>query len=289
MNPDFEKIKNVLAIIRRVLLSVCALVITVGVLILLRSLINAEFLRSYNSGRYSPIPENLLPYLPFGENYVAPYNLGNVEYQRGNYDKAIYYYALAYQNGPPEHPEHDEECKIRVNLALSMCHTIDFDNLDYSDAEAVAEAMVTLQQARAILTEAECASEPVGSDDGHYRDADKLKHDIDKMLEQLQSQSDSNEGGRNGGGGQDENQDGGDGQNEDQNQDDGGSGQDKKDSQSQKEEEQRVKEEKARQEKLKEDLRQQKEDLKDGSGSSSYNYEYIDGGDAQGYGEGTLW
>ena len=50
MNPDFEKIKNVLAIIRRVLLSVCALVITVGVLILLRSLINAEFLRSYNSG-----------------------------------------------------------------------------------------------------------------------------------------------------------------------------------------------------------------------------------------------
>ncbi len=288
MNPDFEKIKNVLAIIRRVLLSACALVITVGVLILLRSLINAEFLRSYDSGRYSPIPENLLPYLPFGENYVAPYNLGNVEYQRGNYDKAIYYYALAYQNGPPEHPEHDEECRIRVNLALSMCHTIDFDNLDYSDAEAVAEAMVTLQQARAILTEAECASEPVGSDDGHYRDADKLKHDIDKMLEQLQSQSDSNEGGRNGGG-QDENQDGGDGQNEDQNQDDGGSGQDKKDSQSQKEEEQRVKEEKARQEKLKEDLRQQKEDLKDGSSSSSYNYEYIDGGDAQGYGEGTLW
>ena len=55
------------------------------------------------------------------------------------------------------------------------------------------------------------------------------------------------------------------------------------------EEEQRVKEEKARQEKLKEDLRQQKEDLRDGSSSSSYDYEYIDGGDAQGYGEGTLW
>ena len=48
-------------------------------------------------------------------------------------------------------------------------------------------------------------------------------------------------------------------------------------------------EEKARQEKLKEDLRQQKEDLRDGSSSSSYDYEYIDGGDAQGYGEGTLW
>ena len=64
MNPDFEKIKNVLAIIRRVLLSVCALVITVGVLILLRSLINAEFLRSYNSGRYSPIPAAAIPRSP---------------------------------------------------------------------------------------------------------------------------------------------------------------------------------------------------------------------------------
>ena len=48
--------------------------------------------------------------------------------------------------------------------------------------------------------------------------------------------------------------------------------------------------ERARQEKLKEDLAQQKEDLKDTHGSSSsYNYEYIDGGDAKGYGEGTLW
>ena len=150
---------------------------------------------------------------------------------------------------------------------------IDFDNLDYSDAEAVAEAMVTLQQARAILTEAECASEPVGSDDGHYRDADKLKHDIDRMLEQLQNQSDSSDdGGNGGGGGQDENQDGGEGQDENQDQNDGGSDQDKKDAQSQKEEEQRVKEEKARQEKLKEDLRQQKEDLRDGSSSSSYDY-----------------
>lgn len=65
MNPDFEKIKNVLAIIRRVLLSVCALVITVGVLILLRSLINAEFLRSYNSGRYSPDPRESPALSPF--------------------------------------------------------------------------------------------------------------------------------------------------------------------------------------------------------------------------------
>ena len=35
---------------------------------------------------------------------------------------------------------------------------------------------------------------------------------------------------------------------------------------------------------------EQKESLKDGSESAgSYDYEYLDGGDAQGYGDGTLW
>jgi tetratricopeptide (TPR) repeat protein len=266
-------------------------VIAAGALILVRCAVNADYLRNYKNGRFSTIPEVLLLYLPFGENYVAPYNLGNAEYQRGNYEKAVDYYFQALSADTPEHPAREEECRIRVNLALSLCHTIDFDNLDYSNAEAVAEAMVTLQQARAILTEAECASEPVGSDDGHYRDADKLKHDIDKMLEQLQSQSDSNEDGRNGGGdGQDENQDGGEGQDENQDQNDGGSGQDKKDSQSQKEEEQRVKEEQARQDELKRQLDQHKKDLENannGSGDNGYNY--IEGGSTSGYGEGTLW
>ena len=48
--------------------------------------------------------------------------------------------------------------------------------------------------------------------------------------------------------------------------------------------------ERARQEGLKEDLKQQKQDLKEQSESTCHNnYEYLDGGDAQGYGDGTLW
>ena len=48
--------------------------------------------------------------------------------------------------------------------------------------------------------------------------------------------------------------------------------------------------ERARQEDLKEDLKQQKKDLKEQSESTRRNdYEYLDGGDAQGYGDGTLW
>ena len=285
MNSDFEKIKKLLSLLRHILLTLCTLVAVAGFLVLARSVVNAIFLHSYNTGHYYSIPENLLPYLPFGENYVAPYNLGNVEYQKGNYDKAVYYYTLAYQNEPPEHPARDEECRIRVNLALSLCHTIDFDHLDTNDSDAVAEAVSTLQQARAILTEDGCASVPVGSNDGHYPGGARRKHDIDRMLEKLQSQSDSSqdENGNGGGGGDDQNEDNNGGQDE-QNQD-----QNDSNSNSQKTDSEREKEERARQEQLKQDLEQQKEDLKDGSSSSSYDYEYIDGGDAQGYGEGTLW
>ena len=65
--------------------------------------------------------------------------------------------------------------------------------------------------------------------------------------------------------------------------------QDRQNSDKSKSQEEQEKAERARQEKLKEDLEQQKEDLKDTHSSSSYDYEYIDAGDAQGYGEGTLW
>ena len=250
MNPDFEKIKKALGILRAILLRICALIALAGALVLARSAVNAVFLHLYSTGNYAVFPENLLIYLPFGENYVVPYNLGNAQFQHGNYEKAIYYYTLAWQNDPPAHPEHDEECRIRVNLAFSMCHTIDFDNLDLSDPEAVAAAVATLQQARAILTEAGCASEPGG------------------------------------GGGRDNNDSGGDGQDQDQSQD---KDQDRQNSGRSKSQEEEEKAERARQEKLKEDLEQQKEDLKDTHSSSSYDYEYIDTGDAQGYGEGTLW
>ena len=284
MNPKFEKFKKVIAFVEKVLLAICTLLTVAGVLIIARSLINANFLNNYNKGKYPTVLEGLLPHLPFGENYVAFYNLGNADYMKGNYDKAVSYYATALTKEPPEQ---DEECMIRTNLALALCHTIDFDNLDLSDQQAVQHAIDVLLTARYYLTEHECASEPVGSNDGHFPDADSLKHDIDEMLQKLQSQSssDSDDGQGGGGGGQDQNDSQDQGQDENQSQDQQDQQKDKSKSQEEKE-----KEEKARQEDVKEQLEQQKQDLKDKSQSSSpYDYEYIEGGDAQGYGDGTLW
>ena len=284
MNPKFEKFKKVIAFVEKVLLAICTLLTVLGVLIIARSLINVNFLNNYNKGKYPTVLEGLLPHLPFGENYVAFYNLGNADYMKGNYDKAVSYYATALTKEPPEQYE---ECMIRTNLALALCHTIDFDNLDLSDQEAVQHAIEVLLTARYYLTEHECASEPVGSNDGHFPDADSLKHDIDEMLQKLQSQSssDSDDGQGGGGGGQDQNDSQDQGQDDNQSQDQQDQQEDKSKSQEEKE-----KEEKARQEDVKEQLEQQKQDLKDKSQSSSpYDYEYIEGGDAQGYGDGTLW
>ena len=155
MNPDFEKVKSLIALLRRILFTLCALVIAAGALILVRCAVNADYLRNYKNGRFSTIPEVLLLYLPFGENYVAPYNLGNAEYQRGNYEKAVDYYFQALSADTPEHPAREEECRIRVNLALSLCHTIDFDHL--SDPESLQNAINTLLLARYALTEEGCA------------------------------------------------------------------------------------------------------------------------------------
>ena len=283
MNQNENRFDKFIAVIRELLVVISIAIAVIGVLILLRNIVNAVFLYNYDHDSYLTIPERTVDYIAVGENYVVPYNLGNAEYQKQNYDKAISYYVTALSK---KLPENEKECMIRVNLALSICHTIDFESLDLEDTDAVLEAITVLYEARYVLTEKGCASEPVGSSDGHYENADKLRKDIDDMLQYLSQYAPNDKGqgdGGGGGGGDDENQD------QDQNQ---GQDQDNSDSQSDssKSSDEKEKQERERQEELKEDLKQQKKDLKEKSESTRRNdYEYLDGGDAQGYGDGTLW
>ena len=121
------------------------------------------------------------------EGYVPYYNLGNASFKNEDYISAVSYYVEALKNNPPE----DKECLIRINLALAMCYTIDFDDLDTQEKKD--EAIAILQSARAILLEKGFAS-----DDGNGKSADaqQLKEDIDKMLEQLMDES-QGDGGEN--------------------------------------------------------------------------------------------
>ena len=279
MNTNDSLFDKFIAFIRGALRVVSIAVAVIGILILVRSVVNALFLYNYDRGSYQTIAEYTVDNIAVGENYVIPYNLGNAEYQRQNYEKAIPYYWEALSK---KMPETEEECKVRVNLALSMCHTIDFDSLDVTDPDAVMEAISVLLEARYVLTEKGCASEPVGSDDGHFRDADQLKHDIDDMLNKLQNppESDQNQDQKDQ---QDQNQDQKDQQ--DQNQDQKEDQSDSKDSR-----QDQSTEEQSRQQELKEQLQQQKQDLRNGSDSSENNgFHYIEGGESKGYGDGTLW
>ena len=279
MDPIVKKNKKIFRAVRIILSVIFFLIAIDGIFMLARSVVNTAFLRNYEKGSYSEMPERFFLHLKFGENYVVPYNLGNVAYQYEDYDKAVTYYRQALSSGPPEQ---EAECKVRVNLALSMCHTIDFDKLDTSDEKTVSKTVSTLQKARLVLTDHGCASEPVGSDDGHFRDADQLKHDIDDMLNKLQNppESDQNQDQKDQ---QDQNQDQKDQQ--DQNQDQKEDQSDSKDSR-----QDQSTEEQSRQQELKEQLQQQKQDLRNGSDSSENNgFHYIEGGESKGYGDGTLW
>lgn len=114
--------------------------------------------------------------------YIVKYNSGNNAYKKRNYEKAITEYESALKLFPPKY----EECKIRINLSLSMIKTI-----KQGDSRKI--ALKTLEEARNVLIEDGCAHDK--DDEGHSSEAEKLKKDIDRMIEEIQSQNnEENEG-----------------------------------------------------------------------------------------------
>lgn len=251
-----------------------ALLAAAGVFLLSRILINKAFLFDYRMEKYSELPEALLIPIELGEDYVAPYNVGNVKYRKGDYEAAaqLYYAALR-----KEHPE-EKDCLIRINLALSLLHDYPFDTMDTADPEQVEKALEVLYSARYFLTENGCASVESDSSDGHSADAEKLKRDIDEMIRALESSpagacsdpSPDDKGGKS----------------------DPSDGDQKNDPRQDREESGKEREEEEKkQQSLQQQLRDQKKDLEQGTFSGGGDhFVYIEGsGELVGYGEGTPW
>ncbi len=133
---------------------------------------NESMILKYENGEYT---ENKLSVLGFTEPYISHYNRGNVFYQKGNYEGAIEEYKKALQLNPT----HDRECKIRINLVLSMVAQIHADEITESNVDEVLE---TLDEARNVLYEHGCAA---SHETGHNEDAQTLKKDIDQFEEEL--------------------------------------------------------------------------------------------------------
>ena len=168
------------------------ILLALGLSIFIKVGINHSFISDYRKKVYAADKEQALLVMNVPESYLPYYNLGNVAYKNGDYNSAIAYYTQALQLNPPKH----RECDIRINLALSMVYTIDFNHLDSQDK--IDTALIILYKARDVLTEKGCAAE--NPEDAHNATAQQLKEDIDKLIEQLENPP---EGG-NGGGNQDE-------------------------------------------------------------------------------------
>ena len=175
-------------------------ILVIAVSIIGRVIINHSFVRAYDTAQYKTKSEEKLLYLNFPESYLPYYNLGNVCYEKKEYDKAVGYYQKALKL----YPQPDRECSIRINLALALCNTIDFYDLD--SQEKIDTALFILYKARDVLLENGWAVE----EGENYRDKDaqQLKEDIDKMIDKLknpdqsqQQEQQQEEQQQNGGGG----------------------------------------------------------------------------------------
>ena len=184
MKQVSDKLKKIPAIIY-VAAVVAVIAVILGIYLYSRYAVNHRFVEAYNQGQYNVDEEIGLLEHNFPEGYVPYYNLGNVAFKNGDYDAAIVYYV----NALNENPTGEKDCSVRINLALALCYSIDFDDLDTQ--EKIDEALEILYYARDILLENGCAEdEPLI---GHDEDAQQLKEDIDEMIRKLEQQESSDE------------------------------------------------------------------------------------------------
>ena len=79
---------------------------------------NECIIDKYNDKDYSSDVAPLL-FCNVIQPYLAHYNMGNIHYQNGAYESAIDEYKKALL----KNPDKEEECSVRINLALAIIKT----------------------------------------------------------------------------------------------------------------------------------------------------------------------
>ena len=183
---------------KKVLLTVLCIVVVILLKLICDYILNTIQVNSYKEEKYNTDLAQLVATLKFNKSHAANYNYGNVLYQKGDYEGAIEQYKNALDTIVPS----GEECDIRVNYALAICKTVKLEKEDEKDDAKVKEAIKKYESAIDVLVAVECAHR--NDNDGHDKDAQQLKNDIQKEIDRLKNQS-GQEGQEGQEGGQEEN------------------------------------------------------------------------------------
>lgn len=116
--------------------------------------------------------------------YAWHYNIANMYCKPYTYDKALEHYQKALEKKIPE----GKECRIRVNLALTMTKVL---GPDYAEPDQIDSSIKILEGAKNYLLADNCATE---EGTGHSEVAEQLKEEIEKILEELYKQQGGGEG-----------------------------------------------------------------------------------------------
>ncbi len=157
----------------------CGFVALVSILLTLRYTYNVYLVHRYNQNDYY-VSTRPLEIFNIPESYVVHYNKGNMLYQRMEYEEAIESYDKALKWYVPK----KKECLIRINKSLAMVKTVEYDYLNPT-LNTIDDTIAVLEDARDNLLEKGCATEDFK---GHNADADTLRDEIQKMIDELEKQ-----------------------------------------------------------------------------------------------------
>lgn len=143
--------------------------------------VNEMYISKYRKEIYKEGLVKSLKLLNFSERYIAHYNYGNYYYQTEDYEKAINEYNKALELRPPK----GKECSIRINKALCILKSVDLKNKTAKDNIEI------LYKAREVLCEEGCAN--TDNSNGHSKEAEKLKAEIDNLIEEIKEKQDNPE------------------------------------------------------------------------------------------------
>ena len=160
---------------KRIIVCVYVLMFIVCFMLAFKYIYNQHLISEYKDNDYSSDVDPLL-FCNWVQPYLAHYNMGNIHYQNKEYQAAIEEYKTALEENPSE----EQECSVRINLALAIIATM---GADYDSEDKIQGSIEKLKEARDVLTEEGCATD---NGDGHSETAEQLKKEIDDLLDELE-------------------------------------------------------------------------------------------------------